>query len=210
MVAPMAAQGPWRKWRRFFGTASASDFTVAAGGVSYGGPVEWSYRRFILHQAALCAAAGGIEAFCIGSEMRGLTQIRGVSGFAAVQALIALAAECRTIWGGGNEDRLCRRLVGILRYNAPGGDRYFHLDPLWADDNIDFIGIDNYMPLSDWRDGQDHADADWGAIYNLDYLQANVAGGKAMTGIIIRLRRARRRSERRSLMANTASLGMAL
>ncbi len=162
----------------FFGTASASDFIVAAGGVSYGGPVEWSYRRFILHQAALCAAAGGVEAFCIGSEMRGLTQIRGASGFPAVQALIALAAECRTILGAETKIGYAADWSEYFGYNAPGGDRYFHLDPLWADDNIDFIGIDNYMPLSDWRDGQDHEDADWGAIYNLDYLQANVAGGE--------------------------------
>ena len=34
------------------------------------------------------------------------------------------------------------------------------------------------MPLSDWRDGTDHADAAWGSIYNLDYLTANVAGGE--------------------------------
>ena len=39
------------------------------------------------------------------------------------------------------------------------GDVFFHLDPLWADDNIDFVGIDNYMPLCDWRDGPEHADA---------------------------------------------------
>ena len=49
---------------------------------------------------------------------------------------------------------------------------------MWADPNIDFIGIDNYMPLSDWRDGVDHADADAGAIYNLDYLSGNVTAGE--------------------------------
>ncbi|BBU56033.1 hypothetical protein KU6B_22980 [Mameliella alba] len=43
----------------FFGTASASDFSVNGGAVGYSGPQEWGYRRFILHQAALCAAAGG-------------------------------------------------------------------------------------------------------------------------------------------------------
>ena len=47
------------------------------------------------------------------------------------------------------------------------GDVLFHLDALWADDEIDFIGIDNYMPLSDWRDGEDHADAEHGSIYDL-------------------------------------------
>ena len=51
-------------------------------------------------------------------------------------------------------------------------------DALEADPAIDFIGIDNYMPLADWRDGFEHADADWGAIYNLDYLKSNIAGGE--------------------------------
>lgn len=35
----------------------------------------------------------------------------------------------------------------------------FHLDPLWADDDIDVVGIDWYAPLTDWRDGVAHADA---------------------------------------------------
>ena len=63
-------------------------------------------------------------------------------------------------------------------YITAQGDRFFHLDPLWADDSIDFIGIDNYMPLSDWRDGTDHLDAGWGDVHNLEYLCANVAGGE--------------------------------
>ena len=56
----------------------------------------------------------------------------------------------------------------------------FHLDPLWADPEIDFVGIDNYMPLSDWRDGFEHADAaeGWPAIYDRAYLQGNIAGGE--------------------------------
>ncbi len=32
------------------------------------------------------------------------------------------------------------------------GDVFFHLDPLWAASAIDAIGIDSYMPVSDWRD----------------------------------------------------------
>ena len=60
------------------------------------------------------------------------------------------------------------------------GDVFFHLDPLWADPEIDFVGIDNYMPLSDWRDGFEHADAaeGWPAIYDRAYLQGNIAGGE--------------------------------
>jgi hypothetical protein len=46
--------------------------------------------------------------------------------------------------------------------------------------HIDFIGIDWYAPLADWRDGDAHADALSGAgsIYDPDYLQANVEGGE--------------------------------
>ncbi|MFN3663908.1 glycoside hydrolase TIM-barrel-like domain-containing protein, partial [Yoonia sp.] len=38
--------------------------------------------------------------------------------------------------------------------------------------------IDNYMPLADWRDGDDHADASAGAIHDLAYLRSNIAGGE--------------------------------
>ena len=89
---------------QFFGQAKPSDFTVAGGQVHYSGPAEWSFRRFILYNAALCKAAGGVEAFCIGSEMRSLTQIRGAGGrFVAVQALRALAADVRQLLGAGTK-----------------------------------------------------------------------------------------------------------
>src|SRR5690606_42084379 len=82
----------------FFGMAQATDFTVSGTTVGYGGPVEWSYRRFILHYAPLCAAAGGVDAFCIRSEMRGLTQSSAAGDtFPAVAALRVLAAEVRAV-----------------------------------------------------------------------------------------------------------------
>ncbi len=163
----------------FFGTAQASDFTISGSAISYTGPQEWRYRRFILHQAALCKAAGGVDAFCIGSEMRSLTQIRGANNsFPAVAALIALAAEVRAILGPDTKITYAADWSEYFGFITPDGDRFFHLDPLWADDTIDFIGIDNYMPLSDWRDGTDHADAAWGSVYDMDYLRANVAGGE--------------------------------
>ena len=60
----------------FVGNASVSDFTISGADVNYSGPAEWSYRRFILHHAYLAKAAGGVDAFVIGTEMRGLTQVR--------------------------------------------------------------------------------------------------------------------------------------
>ena len=178
----------------FFGTAKASDFELEPTFsffnilnpqtptlVRFNGDEQWSLSRFVLHYAALCAVAGGVEAFCIGSELRGLTQIRGAgNSFTFVQKLRELAAEVRIILGPDTKISYASDWTEYFGYQPQDGtgDRYFHLDPLWSDPNIDFIGIDNYMPLSDWRDGEDHADADWNSIYNLDYLRANIAGGE--------------------------------
>lgn len=347
----------------FFGNASPSDFTISGETVSWTGGTDWGYRRMILHYAHLCAAAGGVDAFLIGSELRGLTQIRdGATSYPAVTALKQLAADVanlvtistglypipvdftdltlvpypgdtppgvmestaptwenwkspppavttgtldtsgtnnRTVykcidviaagvsaadidagnvtlafsatqtwvWGG---TRLQLRAFGLpdaggapdisyphafnpLIFNAStdasvsvptnttsgsgilptgtrwvqlqiimydgliasnfdihltsgtpqvlsghvgyaadwseyighhpedgSGDVLFHLDPLWSDPNIHFIGIDNYLPLSDWRDGFDHADADagWSSIRDTTYLKSNIEGGE--------------------------------
>lgn len=163
----------------FFGAAQAAHFARLDGQVIYSGPSEdWGLRRFILHYAHLCVLAGGVEAFCIGSELRGLTEIRGAGdSFPAVQALRALAADVRGILGPGTKISYAAdwtEYAGVAR----DGNRYFHLDPLWADANIDFVGIDNYMPLSDWRETEAQADADWPAIHDLAYLQGGIAGGE--------------------------------
>jgi hypothetical protein len=165
----------------FFGEASAGDFHGSGQTVEYHGPEEWSYRRFILHYAHLCARAGGVDAFCIGSEMRGVTQIRdSADGYPAVRMLCELAEEVRAILGPGTKVGYAANWSEYFGHH-PGdgsGDVLYHLDPLWASPAIDFIGIDNYMPLSDWRDGAAHADAAAGSIYDLAYLTSNVAGGE--------------------------------
>ena len=166
----------------FFGQASADDFTIQNDHVVYSGPTDWGYRRFVLHYAKLCALAGGVDAFCIGSEMRALTQIRGAGGsFPVVAALRTLAAEVRAILGSETKIGYAADWSEYFGYMPQdgSGDRLFHLDPLWADENVDFVGIDNYMPLSDWRDGFDHLDAQQAqTIYDLDYLKSNIEGGE--------------------------------
>lgn len=165
----------------FFGTASAADFTVTPGNVAYSGPDEWSYRRFILHYAALCAASEGVEAFCIGSEMRGLTQIRGAGdSFPAVAQMVALLHEVRTLLGPSVKLTYAADWSEYWGYAPGNGTRHFHLDALWSDPDCDVIGIDNYMPIADWREGQGHADwqAGWRSIHDPDYLAANIAGGE--------------------------------
>jgi len=165
----------------FFGTARPDDFAFNGETVTYSGSDGWSYRRFILHYAHLCKAAGGVAGFCIGSELRGITTIRGEGGsYPAVEHLRALVADVRAILGPRTKIGYAAdwsEYFGHHPVDAPG-DVYFHLDPLWADSHVDFVGIDNYMPLSDWRDGEIHADAGWGAIYDLGYLRSNIEGGE--------------------------------
>src|SRR5690606_35686958 len=158
--------------------AQPGHFSRAGTQISYAGPAEWGYRRFILHYANLCAAAGGVDAFLIGSELVGLTRIRGAGGaYPAVAALKALAADVRAILGPGVRISYAADWSEYFGHHPGGGELRYHLDPLWADENVDFVGIDNYMPLSDWREGEDHLDArDWRDIHDPAYLIANIEG----------------------------------
>jgi hypothetical protein len=176
----------------FFGAASPGQFAVAGETVSWTGPSgDRGLRRMILHYAHLCKAAGGVDAFLIGSEMRGLTTVQSApASYPAVQAFRDLAADVRSVLGASSKLSYAADWSEYFGHHPddepgdPGSDPgqavFFHLDPLWADPEIDFVEIDNYMPLSDWRDGWDHLDAaaGWPAIYDRGYLQANVAGGE--------------------------------
>ena len=165
----------------FLGTATAANFSGSGGAVTYSGVAEWSFRRFVLHMAELCRQAGGVDYFCIGTEMVGATSIRSdtPNTYPFVSGLISLAAQVAALIPSAK-----------LGYAADWSEYHsqkptalelcFNLDPLWADANIDFIGIDNYLPLSDWRDSTTHLDYldGWSSIYDLDYLKANVEGGE--------------------------------
>ena len=166
----------------FFGTAQRSDFSIAGEAIVYAGLAQWSYRRMILHYAHLCAQAGGVESFLIGSEMVGLNRVRDETGaFPAVAHLKALAADVAAVLPGAKISYAAdwSEYAGY-RPDDGSGDVWHHLDGLWADPNIHFIGIDNYMPLSDWRAGGSHADrqAGWASIHDRNYLISNVAGGE--------------------------------
>jgi hypothetical protein len=166
-----------------FGSATPAQFSVVGELVSFTGPPsDWGLRRMVLHYAHLCKAAGGVNAFLIGSELCGLTQVRSAAGiYPAIQQLRNLAADVRGILGAGTKISYVADWTEYFGHHPEdeSGDVYFHLDALWADANIDFIGIDNYVPLSDWRDGYDHLDAqEWPAIYDQSYLQSNIEGGE--------------------------------
>ena len=150
--------------------------------LSFPAMAEWSYRRFVLHYAKLCKAAGGVDTFLIGSELPGLTTLRSdADTYPFVNRLRQLAEDVRQVLGPDTRLSYAADWTEYAGHRpADGsGDVYFHLDRLWAHDDIDFIGIDNYMPLADWRDGSDHLDAvAWESGRSAAYLRANIAGGE--------------------------------
>ena len=168
----------------FFGPASRTQFSISNGHVHFSGAgADWGYRRFVLHQAKLAVLAGGVDAFLIGSELRGLTTVRGeADSFPAVEALCDLAADLRAMLGPDTK----------LTYGADwseyfghhprdgSGSVFFHLDPLWAHDAIDAVGIDAYMPLADWRDGDHDGSNPDGAAgpHDPDALRAAIGAGE--------------------------------
>ncbi len=162
---------PWRG--RIGGTAAdVPAFVGSAPG--------WGLRRMVRHYAALAQQAGA-DALVLASEMVGLTTVRDEGGgFPFVDALVTLAAEAKAL----APDVALTYAADWSEYHGfqpadTPGDKHFHLDPLWASDHIDAVGIDNYMPVTDWRDGEGHADAAlWDGPHDLGYLTAGMAGGE--------------------------------
>ena len=190
------------------GDAAAAAYTPNEDTVDFtGDPDEWGYRRFLLHYAHLAAVAGGVDGFLIGSELRGLTQLRNQNGqFPFVEGLRVLANEVRAIVGAGATITYGADWTEYFGHQpADGsGDVLFHLDPLWADDAIDAVGIDNYMPLSDWRD-EDHAGGNPDGFYG-PYdpvgLKAGIASGEGFDWFYAS--EADRRARLRTLIADGA------
>lgn len=100
------------------------------GEIRMASEAEWdkwfeSYRTFILHYARL-AEANGIEALCIGTELRSTVNERP-------QDWRAIIAEVRKVYRG-------RLTYGANWYGE------FEEVPFW--DDLDLIGIHGYFPLS--------------------------------------------------------------
>ncbi|UDF03222.1 glycoside hydrolase/phage tail family protein [Asticcacaulis sp. AND118] len=155
-------------------TAQAADDVAAFFGAAEG----WGLRRFVRHLAALAVEAGGVDAVLLGSELRGVTTTRSDAlTYPAVAQLKALAAEVRAVVGPDTKLSYAADWSEYFGHHT-GDHAVFHLDPLWADADIDFVGIDWYAPLTDWREG-DHTDAEEAeSIYDPAYLASRVRGGE--------------------------------
>lgn len=169
----------------FFGTATAGNFSISGTTVSWTGGADWGVRRMILHYAHLCVAAGGVDYFLVGTEMPGITKIRSsASVFPGVNAYSTLVTDVKAIVGADCEVGYAADWSEYHSYKAQDGtnDVYFNMDPLFTNSNLSFIGIDNYLPISDWRDGVSHLDYDEvngpRSIYDKTYLASQMEGGE--------------------------------
>lgn len=154
---------PWRgritgDATNFIGTVGPSAFGAWNGtSVPYSGPSgEWSQRRMILHYARLLAdvlTAG--DAFIVGSEMVGISASDATWG----AKLAALMTDVRAVLPAGV---LVSYAADWSEYKLPS------LTAAWSSAN--FIGIDNYLPLTDWSDGDE--------VYDREVFKAGVEGGE--------------------------------
>ncbi|MTI17051.1 hypothetical protein E1162_07340 [Rhodobacteraceae bacterium RKSG542] len=156
--------------------AGSSNGTAAAGsevGSFVGNGARWDYRRLILHYAQLAKDVGGVDAFLIGTELVGLTTIQDDTGnFPFVSALCQIAQDVKAILPTCQLS-YAADWTEYAGFKPADGELRFPLDPLWAEDAIDFVGIDNYLPLSDSRPDDDPA-----TLYDVTELQKGIAGGE--------------------------------
>lgn len=171
-----AEQGayPWRgRITAAAGTDGTADARVQVDAFFDG------YEVMVRHYAELSAEAGGVDAFLIASELRGLTRVRDEAGrYPGAERLVGLARLVKTILPDAKVSYAAD--WSEYAHHQPGdGSLLYPLDQLWADESCDFIGIDDYMPMSDWRGAGAHLDAeDWSSEYDIDYLQSNIRGGE--------------------------------
>lgn len=154
---------PWRgrmegDTTNYIGTVDPSDFGAWNGTVvPYTGPTgEWSHRRMVLHYARLLAdLLQPGDAFLVGSEMFGLSSTDATWG----DKLADLIADVRTIL---DPDVLVSYAASWREYKLAS------LDPVWS--SADFIGIDNYLPITDWFEGDE--------VYTVDEFKAGIDSGE--------------------------------
>lgn len=154
---------PWRgriegNPTNFLGSAAVSEFTRNAQGVvSFSGTAEWTQRRMMLHYATLLGdllTAG--DAFLVGSELRGLSENQSSWG----TGLATLMTDVRTKLASGVKVSYA---ADWSEYKMP------NLSATWT--SADFIGIDWYMPLTDWRSVSD-------AVYDRATFKAGMESGE--------------------------------
>jgi hypothetical protein len=156
----LAPQGDWRIWL-FLGGRGAGKTRSGA---------EWIAEGVANEEMKRVGLIGATY-----DDTRAI-MIEGASGLLKVSPSATFEPSNRRIkWPNG-------AVATVLSADEPDSLRGHQFDALWLDANIDFIGIDNYMPLADWRDGTLHRDYNAAngpvTIHDANYLAANIKGGE--------------------------------
>ena len=141
---------------------------------------QWGLAHMIEHYAHLCAEAGGVDAFLVGSELVQLSKLRSQRGkYPFATYLTKLAKNVKKILPNTKISYAADWTEYGAHFVSGNNDLGFPLDEFWADSNVDFIGIDQYAPLADWREGTNHQDIrdGYNSIYDIEYLKSNIEGG---------------------------------
>lgn len=188
----------------FFGSVAASDFSLSGTTLTYNGSAsDFGFRRMVLHYAHLCAAAANtlsdktrFKGFYVGTEMRGITRTRrnGTGVYPGVTAFSTLIDDVSAIFNAAGLSAVQISYAADWseyhshRPDDGSNDVFFNMDEIWTNSNCDYVAIDNYVPISDWRDGQGHEDYGTGndaygnpkatTIYDEAYLQGQIEGGE--------------------------------
>ncbi len=194
----------------FVGTAQASHFALAGDEVVYSGPDEWSFRRMVLHHAMLAKAAGGVDTFFLGSELVGLTHLpAGGGSYPMVVALTGLLTELRGILGPATRLTYAADWTEFGAHVQSGGQEVrFPLDPFWSHPEVGAVAIDFYPPVTDWREGSEHADAALATVpYDPAYLLDRIGAGEGFDWYYADASAREAQNRRQSAMALTTNRG---
>ncbi|MEO1563897.1 MAG: glycoside hydrolase/phage tail family protein [Pseudomonadota bacterium] len=165
----------------FFGNTEAVDFSVSSTDVQLNINQSFGYRGMVLHYAHLAETVGGVDGFIIGSELRGLTRLRDdQDAFPAVDHLRTLLHDVRSVLREGTEIGYAADWSEYFGYQPSdgSGDVFYNLDPLWMEPDLDFVGVDFYPPITDWRETSDHLDDTYKSSRDPAYLADRIAGGE--------------------------------
>lgn len=134
------------------------------------------YEKFILHYATLESEGTKlkdiIQGFLVGSELEGLLKYQDNHGqFIAVDKMVNLIRAARGVLG--SNIKISYAANWSEYHHTEGG--WYHLDKLWADQNVDFVGIDAYFPLTNHLHKQEQeirakdVENGWSEGENYDY-----------------------------------------
>lgn len=156
----------------FFGTATVTDYVQTTDSVDCLLPTEFSYRRFIFHYVNLCIKAGGVDGFIIGSKLPllTLTTANAIDNFIDIAQQTKLTLNCLVSYEASMFE------YGG-QYSITGPTLSFPLDPLWAEDSIDFVSVKFDAEWTDWRADNQGDATQYTSIYDTSYLHYTLKRG---------------------------------